>query len=255
LYGEERKAKIVDYVHKHSRASVQELSEYFSVSESTIRRDLQELEEAKLLRRTHGGAISLQGVNFEPTFEEKEDKFRKEKEAIAKKAVEFIEEGDTLLLDSGTTTYHLVQHLRDFSKLTVVTNSLIFAQELQYHPGIDVLAIGGILRKETLALVGPFAEQCLSMVRVDKAFIATNGLDMEGGLTTPNLIEAATKRKMILSSKQVILLTDHSKAGKIAFSKFADIHEIDKCIIDNAIPTSVHKSLEKVGVDVHIVHP
>jgi DeoR family fructose operon transcriptional repressor len=255
LFVEERKMKIFQYVQEHSRASVQELSQFFEVSESTVRRDLKELEEEKLLRRTHGGAIALQNVNFEPTFDEKEDKFQDEKKAIARKALEFIEEGDTILLDAGTTTFQLVKELRVFSKLTVVTNSLVFAQELQDVSGIDVVMIGGNFRKETCALVGPLAEAGLSILRVDKTFIATNGIEVEDGLTTPNLIEAATKRKMIGIAKQVILLADHSKAGKSTFAKFADIHDVDKCIIDAGVPESFVEKLRKTGVDVHIVRP
>ncbi len=255
LFGEERKLKILEYVQEHSRASVQELSEYLQVSESTIRRDLKELEEAKLLNRTHGGAISLQGVNFEPTYREKEDKFRREKEAIARKAAELIGEDDTILLDSGTTTFHLAQELKSFSKLKVVTNSLILAQELQVAPGIDVLITGGSLRQETLALVGPLAEQALDKVRVDKVFIATNGLDLADGLTTPNLVEATMKSKMIKAAKQVILLADSSKVGKVTFGKFADITEVHKCVIDDGVPESIVKELRKKGIDVYLVQP
>lgn len=253
MYGEERKSIILEYVQQHSRASVQELSLHLQVSESTIRRDLKELEEAKLLNRTHGGAISLHVVNFEPTYREKEDRFRQEKEAIARKAAELVEEDDTILLDSGTTTFHLAQALKSFSRLNVVTNSLILAQELQGVAGIDVLITGGTLRPETLALVGPIAEQALDMIRVDKAFIAANGLDLGAGLTTPNLIEAAIKSKMIKTAKEVILLADSSKAGKITFAKFAEITEIQKCIIDNGVPESMVKEMRKLGIEVYVV--
>lgn len=255
MYSEERKLIILEYIQQYSRASVQELSEHLQVSESTIRRDLKELEEAKLLSRTHGGAISLQGVNFEPTYREKEDKFRREKEAIARKAVELIEEGETILVDSGTTTFHLVQELKSFSRLTVVTNSLILAQELQGVPGIDVLVTGGTLRRETLALVGPIAEQALDMVRVDKAFIATNGLDLRAGLTTPNLVEASMKAKMIKTAEQVILLADSSKIGKVTFAKFAKLTEIQKCVIDNEITDRIANEMRKIGIDVYLVQP
>ncbi|WP_018131822.1 DeoR/GlpR family DNA-binding transcription regulator [Effusibacillus pohliae] len=254
MYGEERKTKIVEYVQAHSRASVQELSQLFEVSEATIRRDLKELEEAKLLRRAHGGAISLQSVNFEPTYGEKEDQFLKEKQAIARRAAEMIEAGDTILLDSGTTTYHLAKELKTFSRLTVVTNSLMIGQELRDAAGIEVILTGGSLRRETLAMVGPFAEQSLIRIRVDKAFVGTNALHPAEGLTTPNLLEAAVKRKMIEAAKTVILLTDHSKIGKVAFAKVADLQEIDKIVIDDAVPAGVVDQLERLGVDVHLVH-
>jgi len=252
LYGEERKAKILEFVVKNSRASVQELCLAFDVSEATIRRDLKELEEAKMLKRTHGGAISLQGVNFEPTYLDKEIKLQNEKKAIAKKAAEFIEEGDTILLDSGTTTHSLVDWLKTYSRLTVVTNSLTIAQELHDARGIDLLVVGGTLRRETLAMVGPMADQVLDTIRVDKAFVATNGVDIVEGLTTPNLMEAATKRKLIRAAKQVFLLTDHSKVGKVSLARFAEITDISKCIMDDAVSPAFVAEMEARGIDVYL---
>ncbi|SDE50964.1 DeoR/GlpR family DNA-binding transcription regulator [Sporomusa acidovorans] len=255
LYEEERKLKIVEYLQDHLRASVQELSKVFQVSESTIRRDLQELEDAKLLKRTHGGAVCLENVNVEPTFVEKEDKFRKEKARIAQKAAEFIQDGDTLVIDSGTTTAYLAKELRKFSNIKVVTNSIILAQELRGFEGIEVIMTGGTLRQNTLAMVGPITEHSLSMLRVDKAFMATNGLDLQEGLTTPNLVEAATKARMIDIAKQVILLTDHTKIGKVAFARFAGIARIDTCIVDDKIPQDAVNEMEKLGVRVCVVTP
>lgn len=252
LYSEERKQKIMFYIQEHGRASVQELSETFEVSESTIRRDLKELEEETVLRRTHGGAISLHDVNFEPTFQEKEDAYRHEKIAVAKEAAKLIKDGETILLDSGTTTYHLIKELKSFSRLTVVTNSVVHTLELQHYPGIEVFLLGGTLRKETQALVGPLADQALSSIRVDKAFLGTNGLDIRNGLTTPNMVEATTKRKMIAAAKQVVLLTDHSKINKVTFAKFADLKDIDLCIIDQTISESVLNQLLKTGLEVII---
>lgn len=255
LYEEERKMKIVEYLQEQSRASVQELSKIFQVSESTVRRDLQELEDAKLLKRTHGGAVCLENVNFEPTFIEKEDKFRKEKESIARKAAEFIQDGDTLVIDSGTTTAYLAKEMKRFSNLKVVTNSIILAQELQGIEGIEVIIIGGTLRQNTLSMVGPIAEKSLSMLRVDKAFMATNGLDLVDGLTTPNVVEAATKSKMIDIAKQVILLADYTKIGKVAFAKFADLSRIDTCIVDDKVRQDIIEKMGKSGINVCVVTP
>lgn len=255
MFGEERKLKILEYVNENSRAAVQELSDYLNVSEATVRRDLKELEKAKLLNRTHGGAISLQGVNFEPPYNEKKDRLKREKEAIGRRAVELIEEGDTILLDSGTTTFQLALELKSFSRLTVVTNSMLIAQELQAESELEVILTGGSIRRETLALVGPLADQVLDKVRVDKAFIATNGLDLAAGLTTPNVLEAATKAKMIKTAKKVILISDHSKVGKVAFARFAELKEIHKCIIDDGVPDRMVKEMTKLGMDVQIVQP
>lgn len=255
LYEEERKQKILEYLQEHSRASVHELGQIFRVSESTIRRDLQELEDARLLKRTHGGAMCLENANFEPAFVEKEDKLRKEKEEIAKKAAEFIQDGDTLVIDSGTTTAYLAQEIKRFSNLKIVTNSIILAQKLQGIEGIEVIIVGGTLRQNTLSMVGPLADRSLDTLRVDKAFIATNGLDVKDGLTTPNLSEAMTKAKMLEIAQQVILLADHTKIGKVAFAKFADLSDIDVCIIDDKAPQDVMEKLKEAGIRICMVTP
>jgi DeoR family fructose operon transcriptional repressor len=250
LYEEERQAKIMEMIQDQSRVDVQELITAFKVSESTIRRDLKELEAKQLLKRTHGGAVSLQTVNYEPTFSEKEIQNQSEKKSMALKAASFIKDGDTILLDSGTTVHYLVQELRSFQRLTIVTNALSYASELQQHSGIEVIFLGGNLRFGTLSLVGSFAEMCLDRIRVDKAFIATNGIHLKEGLTTPNISEADIKRKMIESSKEVILLADSSKFGKVSFAKFAKITDLDIIITDNQIQDSMIKGIQDIGVEI-----
>ncbi|HTG69815.1 MAG TPA: DeoR/GlpR family DNA-binding transcription regulator [Candidatus Udaeobacter sp.] len=249
LFEEERKRHIADYVHQHSRASVQELANQFQVSESTVRRDLRDLEEQELLRRTHGGAVAvMQNDNNEPSFLEKEDRFQQQKQDIARAALSLIREGDTIMLDSGTTTYHLAKLLKNFQRLTVVTNSVMVAQELANEKHIDLLLTGGSLRPETQAMVGPFAERAIASVHVDKLFLATNSFDPETGLTTPNLIEAATKKRMIRSSEQVILLADHSKFGRVSFSRFGDPEDITTLITDSLASPAILKAFEEFGI-------
>ncbi len=252
LFEQERKHKMVEYLQQNQRASVQELGEVFQVSESTVRRDLKELEDGRLLKRTHGGAISLQSVDFEPNMVDKEDSYREEKERIARMAAELVNQGDTILLDSGTTTLALARELRSRSGIRVITNSVIVLGELKDCRNIELTIIGGLLRPDTQAFVGPMAERALDMIRVDKAFMATNGLNIREGVTTPNLTEAAIKRKMIDISKQVILLTDHSKIGGIAYAKFADLSDIDTCITDEGASVSMIGQFRKQGLDMII---
>ncbi|MCP1308785.1 DeoR/GlpR family DNA-binding transcription regulator [Paenibacillus tyrfis] len=254
LFEEERQQKIADYVQTRERASVQELAQQFQVSESTVRRDLKILEESSQLRRTHGGAVALVNDNSEPPFMEKEDSYRVQKEAIAKAAAAMIQEGDTIVLDSGTTTYYLAKELKAFKQLTVVTNSVMAAQELLTHPGVDLVLTGGSLRHETLAMVGPLTEKALKAVYVDKAFLATNGLDPVIGLTTPNILEASAKQSILRSAKQVILLADHSKFGKVSFAKVAELPEIDHWITDDGLPDNAREELEAAGLSVTVVH-
>ncbi|WP_019637930.1 DeoR/GlpR family DNA-binding transcription regulator [Paenibacillus fonticola] len=252
LFEEERKREIAQYVQRQGRALVPELAEQFKVSESTVRRDLRDLEEAKQLRRTHGGAVAVEQDNTEPTFVEKEDRYRSQKEEIARSAAAFIEEGDTIFLDSGTTTYYLAQHLKDFQELTVVTNSNMVAEVLRPAKHIQILLTGGTLRHETQAMVGPLANRSIEAIRVNKLFLATNGVDTDAGLTTPNLTEAETKRCMIHAAKQIILVADHSKFGQISFAKVADLSEIHHCIVDDAVSEQVVGEMEAEGVKVTI---
>lgn len=255
MFGEERKSVILSLIEQQTRVDVQELCEKFKVSESTVRRDLREMEEAGTIKRTHGGAISVKTVNFEPSFMEKEISRQAEKKAIARKALQWIREGDTVLLDAGTTTFYLLKELTAFAKLTVVTNSLILPTDMNIHPGIDIMMLGGMVRPGILSLVGPFAEKCLDLINVDKAFIATNGIDLKEGLTTPNLLEADIKHKMIQRADQVFLLSDSSKFKQVSFTKFADLQEIDICITDVGITKDYIEGLAEIGIEVYTVDP
>lgn len=253
MYEIERKSKILELIKENQRVDVQALNKILQVSESTIRRDLKELEESNLLKRTHGGAIALNNVNFEPTFSEKEISNSELKKAIAEKAIEMIGEGDVILLDSGTTMLYLAKELKRFRKLTVVTNAISIAQELQCFEGVEVIMLGGSLRKGILSLVGPFAEQILSLLHVDKAFIATNGIHAEEGLSTPNVDEASIKRKMIASAKETILLADSSKVGVVNLVKFAALSDINLFITDKGIEEGIASELKRNGIELHIV--
>ncbi|WP_159887406.1 DeoR/GlpR family DNA-binding transcription regulator [Paenibacillus puerhi] len=253
MFGEERKGFILQLVEERQRVDSQELCERFQVSESTIRRDLREMEEAGLLKRTHGGAISVKHVNFEPSFTEKEVSSPQEKKAIAAKAAELIRNGDTILLDAGTTTFYLFQHLAAFSKLTVVTNSLQLPRDLQLPAGIEIMVLGGSYRTGVHSLVGPMTERCLDLIKIDKAFMATNSMDLTEGLTTPNMMEADIKRKMIKRSDRVILLSDSTKVNRVSFARFAHWQDIDVCVTDAGLPQEYSDMLVARGIEIHQV--
>ena len=253
MFEEERLQKIAEYVHNKSRASVQELCHLFEISESTARRDLKVLEQRGLLKRSHGGAVYLQSVGFEPTYSEKEDKYKNEKQSIAKKAAELIEEGDTLIIDSGTTTLFMASELSKFRDLTVVTNSINLIQRLSGFSNINIISTGGTLRTNTMALAGPIAEESLERIRVDKAFIGTNGLNTKAGLTTPNILEASIKDKMISVSDQVFILADHSKIGCVSFAKFGNLSDVNVCITSDEIPKEQKLELERNNIKLYLV--
>jgi DeoR family fructose operon transcriptional repressor len=252
MFEEERKQLIVNYVKSKSRVSVQELCDLLDVSISTVRRDLSDLEEQNLLKRTHGGAIDIQSVNFEPTYNEKIDQFTDEKIQIAKKAAEFIQDGDSLIIDAGTTTFCLADQLAKFSDLTVVTNSIPLIQKLATMSNINVVSTGGTLRKITNAFTGPLSEAVLDHIRVDKAFIGTNSFDIEAGLTTPNILVSSIKQKMISIANEVCVMMDHSKIGQISFSRFAKISDIDYFITGNEITQEQKKIFDINNIRLYI---
>ncbi|PUA38001.1 DeoR family transcriptional regulator [Paenibacillus elgii] len=253
MFEAERKQKILELLKEYNRVDIQGLNRILQASESTIRRDLRELEQKNLLKRTHGGAVALQNVNFEPTFLEKEISNSGAKKMIAEKAAQFIQEGDVVLLDSGTTVHYLAKELKRFTKLTVVTNAIPVAQELQHHGGVELIFLGGTLRQGVLSIVGPFAEMMLGMLCVDKAFVATNAIHPQEGLSTPNVEEASIKRKMIASAKKTILLADASKIGEQYLVKFADVSDIDAFITDDRASAQMLADFMNQGVVIHTV--
>lgn len=249
MFGEERRLKIAEIISKDKSISVSELSKLFNVSESTIRRDLHVLEEKGFIQRTHGGAILKTGTHYEPAFFEKEEVELEAKRKIGKIAASLIEEGDTILLDSGTTTLEIARNLKNM-RLTVVTNSPLIAIELSKYEDIELIVTGGIQRWRTKALVGPIAEMVIKQFKVDKAFIGTNAISFEDGLMTPDLIEANTKKTMIEVASEVYVVADHSKFGKKSFVKFADLKDITAIITDDEIDYEVVKKYEQANVEI-----
>jgi DeoR family fructose operon transcriptional repressor len=193
IFPEQRQQAILQILQREQFVKVGQLSALLGTSDASVRRDLQALEEAGLLKRTHGGAVCSQPAGFEPSLAEKQDRFLPEKAAIARAAVELVQSGETVLLDAGSTTLHVAALLKYRQGITVVTNAVNIARELAAGD-LEVTLTGGTLRSNTLAMVGPIAENTLAGLHVDKLFLATNGLDLKRGLTTPNLSEAQVKR-------------------------------------------------------------
>ncbi|MGF7397708.1 DeoR/GlpR family DNA-binding transcription regulator [Thermoanaerobacterium thermosaccharolyticum] len=249
MFGEERRMRIAELLSKDKSMTVSELSEILGVSESTIRRDLRMLELDGFIQRTHGGAILNTHTHYEPSFVEKEDYELPSKMKIGKIAASLIEEGDSIILDAGTTTLMIAKSLPDIH-LTVVTNSPLIAIELSSYHNIELIVTGGIERLNTKALVGPIAEMVIRNFKVDKAFIGANAVSYENGLMTPDIIEANTKKAMIEVSNEVYVVVDHTKFGKKSFVKFADIGDITAIITDDELDYEIVKKYEQVNVDV-----
>lgn len=208
------------------------LSQALGVSPATVRRDLTELEKQGLLRRTHGGALPLSGTSFEPSFGQKSGEQVEEKRRIGAAAASLTRDGETVILDAGTTTMEIARALSGRRDLTAVTNSVSIAAELATMEGVHVILTGGDLRKNTMALVGPAAEAFLRTITADRVFLGINGIDPERGLTTPNLLEAATKQAMVRAASEVVVVADHTKLGRVAFAHVAGLDQVDRLVCD-----------------------
>ena len=203
----ERKDQILGLIQQKGRVTVDELIKGFKVSGATIRRDLEFLERQGLITRAHGGAISKSRVSLEPNYFEEKQKFLEEKRRIGKKASKLVEEGEVIFLETSTTILEIAKNIKNKTNLTVVTNSLDIAQELHQAEGIDLIMTGGNLRRRIHALMGPLAEVTLSQMRIDKAFMGVSALDIDYGMTTANVEEAQTRKKIIEASNKIIAVT------------------------------------------------
>lgn len=249
MFAEERRSRILEILEGKNRITVIELTESLKVSDSTIRRDLQDLEQAGLLKRTHGGAVKWEHTGFEPTMAEKEESNIDEKRYIGEKAAALIEDNDTIILDAGTTTLEIAKHIKA-KNITVLTNSILIALELSKHKDVEIVIIGGNARKQTLAIVGPFADMIIQNFRVDKAFIGANSITLQDGCTTPNILEAHTKKTMIRSAKEVYIVADHSKFGKVSFASIVKLEDIDAIITGTNIDRQTVERFRQEGVEV-----
>ncbi|SDI64950.1 DeoR/GlpR family DNA-binding transcription regulator [Dolosicoccus paucivorans] len=221
----QRHREIIQALEEEEMVTLRHLVDALGVSESTIRRDLSELEKAGRLVRVHGGARRVDLNEVELSLEMKKTRRIKEKERIAQKAVKFIHSGQTLFIDAGTTTLALIPHLTSFASLTVVTNGIAQA-EILTDLGIETILLGGTVKHGTKAIVGSSAEAALQNYYFDVAFIGMNGIDETFGLTTPSVEEAIIKKLAIRQSDKTCLLADQSKLGQRFFAKVAPIEDV-----------------------------
>ena len=250
LFAEERRRRIVERVNEKKTVSVDELCMLFGSSPATIRTDLNELSDAGLLCRTHGGAVSVQGVSYENLSRNVVTNLR-EKQAIAGKALEYIFDRDTVLLDAGSTTMELARLLKKRSGLTVIVNDLAIASVLENTTDATVVFLGGVLRRGVHSCVGPLAEQALNGMHIDKAFLAVNGLTAQGA-TTPDIYQAEVKHTMVERARQTMLLADSTKIGKYSFCLFAHLNEFERLITDAGADESALAQLRETGISIDI---
>lgn len=244
-----RHEQILRILREEGAVRFDALTRTLRVSPATIRRDLEELESRGELRRVHGGAVPLGRSLDEPHFDEKTVEMEKEKNRIAQAAADTVQSGETIYLDGGSTLFALARHLRSREDITVVTNSVRAAMELA-GTGPNLILTGGTLRRRSQTLVGPLTSGILQELHVDTAFMGTMGITIKEGLTTTEPGEAFTKKLAIAAARNVTLLCDSSKFGKISFAFFGAVNEVHRIITDTGLGEETAQRYEKLGVTV-----
>jgi DeoR family transcriptional regulator of aga operon len=252
LLTEERRRSILELVNREGRAMISDLSKRFGVSAVTVRGDVDSLCKRNLLIRSHGGAIPLDRVVMDSPLEVKATRHHNEKARIGKCAAALVEPGQTVLLDSGTTTLEVARALiQNVPRgITVVTNSLAVASELTLASEINVIMIGGLLRHISQSFVGPQAQKTLSELHVDRFFLGVDGLDPGVGTFTPDVLEAELNATMIRVARRTTVVTDSSKIGRRSLTLIAPIDSIHQLVTDSSIRAEDRLALESRGIEV-----
>jgi len=254
LRASERRSQIAQMVMEDGRALVADLASHFRVTETSIRRDLTLLERARRLRRIHGGAIRIPGSSRTDSFAEKEELHIQAKERIGRVAAELIRAREIILLDSGTTTLQVIRHipasLRDSSVINLVTNSQPIAQEVLSWPAPKLTILGGLYLPDYQATVGPQTLAQLREMTADKVFLGADGLTLEMGPTTADVLMAEADRLMVDRSRQVILVADSSKIGRVGFIPIRPVRSIQTLITDTNAPGDFVQAMRDAGVEV-----
>ncbi|HBE77163.1 MAG TPA: DeoR/GlpR transcriptional regulator [Firmicutes bacterium] len=252
----ERRKRILEYIQENRSAKIEELALILDVSEATVRRDLAILATEGLVDRTYGGAVlSEVSTAFELLYPEKRMLFPDEKHLIGIEAASMVADGETLILDSGSTTYEIAKNLIRHKNLTIITYDLFIASNISYDPSTTVIVTGGVRREGFNVVTGPIAEEFLHQVRVNKAFLGADAVDIDSGITNATFIEVSIKRRIIESASEVILVADHSKFGKVALAKVCALNQIHHVITDSAVDESIIQELQRSGIATRLVKP
>lgn len=250
---EERRQHILALIQKNGRVLVDELSSNLGLSKITIRKDLDYLESKNLLMRTHGGALPVnEGALSDPPIQEKRNLHHEEKIRIAAAAAAMVSEGQCIILDSGSTTTEIARALASFKHLTVITNALNIAAELA-QSSVEVIQIGGTIRKNSLSAVGPLAEDVLEEMHGDIVFLGVDGFDLPTGLTTPNVLEARVNRAMVKAAGKVVAVCDSSKFNHRSLALIVPTSEIHAIITDSGLPAGDARAIRDAGIDLQLV--
>ncbi|WP_274555213.1 DeoR/GlpR family DNA-binding transcription regulator [Streptomyces spiramyceticus] len=258
LLAEQRRALILDEVRRRGGVRVNELTRKLNVSDMTVRRDLDALARQGVVEKVHGGAVPVvEASTHEPGFEAKSGLELSAKEDIARAAAAMAAPGSAIALSGGTTTYALAQHLLEVPDLTVVTNSVRVADVFHtaqragtgagsgLRPGAATVVLTGGVRTPSDSLVGPVADQAIRSLHFDVLFLGVHGISVEAGLSTPNLAEAETNRRLVRSARRVVVVADHTKWGTVGLSSFATLEEVDTLVTDSGLSAQTREEIEE----------
>jgi DeoR family transcriptional regulator of aga operon len=253
MFPVERRSKIMAFLQREGRCMVGDLARELSVSEVTIRQDLDLLEKQGLLGRTHGGAVLKSKFGLEQPFQMVETTFTAEKQRIAKAAVALLSPGDTIILDVGTTVTEVAKQLRQARDLTVFTNGLNIATILEANSDITTIVTGGSLRAKQHSLVNPYADLILTKINVDLALIGIGGITVKQGITNVNIAEAEMKALFLKVARRRVVVADSGKIGKVSLAKIAALNQIDLLITDRGADANEVAALREAGLEVRLV--
>jgi DeoR family transcriptional regulator, aga operon transcriptional repressor len=253
VYLEERRQAILDLIQVQGRAAVNDLSARFGVPEVTIRADLQALADQGCLLRTHGGAIPVGYGLQELSLTRRRQQQVAEKARIAAAAAALVGHGEAVFLDSSSTTLAIVDHIKQRRDLTVITNSLVVAQELLGLPNMTVVMPGGTLHHDTASLIDAGGLALLERYNIARGFFGAHGLTLEDGLTDVSAPEAALKRPLAAMCHQVVVVLDGTKWGRAGVASFADVGDVDRVITSGDVPGALVAAVRALGVDVTLL--
>ncbi|MDO0928996.1 DeoR/GlpR family DNA-binding transcription regulator [Streptomyces sp. TG1A-8] len=253
LLAEQRRALILDEVRRRGGVRVNELTRKLGVSDMTVRRDLDALARQGVLEKVHGGAVPVvEASSHEPGFEAKSGLELSAKEDIARAAARLVTPGTAIALSGGTTTYALAQHLLEVPDLTVVTNSVRVADVFHaaqratgQRQGAATVVLTGGVRTPSDSLVGPVADRAIAALHFDLLFLGVHGISAEAGLSTPNLAEAETNRRLVQSARRVVVVADHTKWGTVGLSSFAALEQVDTLVTDAGLPAEARAEVSE----------
>lgn len=245
----ERLERIEEYVNQNKYATITDLAEFFGISSATIRRDLELLGSQQRVTLTRGGVVSnRKNVTEEQSYTEKLGANQQEKNRIAQAAAQLIQEGNTILVDSGTTNRAMIPYLLEISHLGVVTNDVVMAAELTGHPGAEVTLLGGTLRKGYFTLTGHYAESMVSQMRADIAFLGMDSVSLRSGCMIANMNEVGLKRAIAAAARQVVVVCDHTKLETESFITVFPLDQVDLFITGRELNPRIAAAMQEMGL-------